>query len=394
MPPLQGGDAEQRRRDVARHVLVDPADDGDALRRGGNDHFPDPALPPPAGRGAAFARPAASVPGIAGRAILTSAAARWLLAALVVSPLSAAEPDKPKPIARLDASPELVRALAEIAAQTVAEFSKAGLTEEGLSIAVIDLTAPTPVSSFPAGAYRGDVPYYPCSVVKICFLSYYEARKEAGKLADNPELSRAVKDMITVSSNDATGFVVDSITGTTSGPEIADAREWEKWKLRRNAVNDWYRARGYKELNANQKTFCEDAYGREQAFRDNGKNRNRMTAAEATRLFKEIVRGEVAGERLTDEMMMLLSRDITGEKPLEDLELEDARLAGEGLPKGSRLWAKSGDAYDFHHLVGRVVLPNGSDFVIAVFTKGVKTVPGLIPFVYEKVAARFAARRS
>ncbi len=280
-----------------------------------------------------------------------------------------------------------------MAAETVAEFAAAGLSEDGLSIAIIDLTAPTPVPSFPAGAYRGDVSYYPCSVVKLCFLSYYEAQKQAGKLPDSAELARAVKDMITVSSNDATGFVVDSITGTTSGPEIADAREWERWKTRRNAVNDFHRARGYTDLNANQKTFCEDAYGREQAFRDGGKNRNRMSAAESARIFKEIARGEVAGPLLTDEAMMLLSRDITGEKPLEDGELEDARLAGEGLPEGSRLWAKSGDAYDLHHLVSRVALPNGADFVLAVFTRGVKTVPGIIPRVYEKVAAHFAARR-
>ena len=114
-----------------------------------------------------------------------------------------------------------------------------------------------------------------------------------------------------------------------------------------------------------------------------------MTAMEAARLFKEIVRGEVAGEILTAEMSMLLSRDITGEEKLEEMEPEDARLAGQGLPKGSRLWAKSGDAYDFHHLVGRIALPNGSDFVIAVFTKGVKTVPEIIPRVYQKVADRF-----
>lgn len=275
----------------------------------------------------------------------------------------------------------------------MAEFDGAGLTEEGISIAVIDLTAPTPVASFPAASYRGDVSYYPCSVVKLCYLSYYAVQREAGRLAESPELTRAVTDMITVSSNDATGFVVDSLTGTTSGPEIADAREWERWKAKRNIVNDYFRARGYANLNANQKTFCEDAYGREQAFREGGKNRNRMTANEAARLFKEIARNEVAGPMATDAMLRLLSRDIAAEKPFEDMEPEDARLAGQGLPRGSRLWAKSGDAFDFHHLVGRVVLPNGADFVIAVFTKGVKTVPGIIPRVYEKVAEHFAARR-
>jgi len=280
-----------------------------------------------------------------------------------------------------------------VAAETVAEFAKAGLTPDGLAIAVIDLTDTTPVSTLPAGAYRGDASFYPCSVVKLCFLAVYESQKESGKFADSPELARAVHDMITVSSNDATGLVVDTITGTTSGPEISDPREWERWKEKRNAVNDYFRARGYKDVNANQKTFCEDAYGREQAFRDGGKNRNRMTAAETARIFQEIVMGEIAGQAFTDEMLALLSRDVTGDKPLEEGELEDARLAGQSLPKGSRLWAKSGDAYDFHHLVGRVALPNGADFVIAVFTKGVKSVPEVIPRVYEKVAAHFAARR-
>jgi len=238
-------------------------------------------------------------------------------------------------------------------------------------------------------SYRADVSYYPCSVVKVFYLAYYESEKEAGRLMDTPELVRAVKDMITVSSNDATGFVMDSITGTTSGPELAGA-EWDAWKERRNAVNRFFAQRGYRELNANQKTFCEDAYGREQAFRDGGKNRNRMTPAEVARLFREITRGEVAGAAGTAEMLSLLSRDVAAEKPFEDMEPEDARLAARRLPKGTRIWAKSGDAYDYHHLVSRVALPNGREFVIAVFTKGVKTVPDVIPRVYEKVAARFS----
>jgi beta-lactamase class A len=266
----------------------------------------------------------------------------------------------------------------------VAEFASNGLTEEGLSVSLIDLSTP----GFPSGSFRGNVPYYPASVVKAFFLAYYESRKEAGRLKDTPELVRAVKDMITVSSNDATGFVMDSITGTTSGPELS-GREWGEWKERRNAVNSFFWARGYKDFNANQKTFCEDAYGREQAFRDGDRNRNRMTTDLVARLFKEIARGEIAGPAGTREMLTLLSRDVTPAKPFDDLELEDARLSGQRLPAGTRFWSKSGDAYDVHHLVARVLLPNGPDFVLAVFTKGVKTVPGVIPRVFEKVAARY-----
>jgi len=235
------------------------------------------------------------------------------------------------------------------------------------------------------------VPHYPASVVKAFFLAYYESQKEAQRLTDTPELVRAVKDMIVVSSNDATGFVVDAITETTSGPELASARKWEKWKKRRNAVNRFFLARGYRDVNANQKTFCEDAYGREQVFRDAGRNRNRVTADGTVRLFKEIALGEIAGREATEEMLALLSRDVASEKPFEEGELEDARLAGSRLPAGTRFWSKSGEAYDVHHLVARAALPNGADFVLAVFTKGVRTVKDVLPRVYEKVGARFSA---
>ncbi|HEX5134391.1 MAG TPA: serine hydrolase [Thermoanaerobaculia bacterium] len=258
----------------------------------------------------------------------------------------------------------------------------------------MDLAQRGPGAALAGGSYRGDVPYYPASVVKAFYLAYYESQKEAGRLKDTPELVRAVRDMITVSSNDATGFVVDAVTGTISGPEIESAGKWKKWTQQRNAVNRFFLARGYRDLNANQKTFCEDAYGREQVFRAGGRNRNRMTPDAVARLFKEIARGEIVGPAGTQEMLGLLARDVTPDAPYDDLELEDARLAGRKLPAGARLWSKSGDAYDFHHLVGRALLPGGADFVIAVFTKGVKTVPDVIPRVYGKVGAHFAAAAS
>lgn len=307
-----------------------------------------------------------------------------LCSLLYASSVAGSPPSRPAPIAH---SAELDALLSRVATETVSAFSKAGLTAEGLSIAVLDLSAPNALAS---GAFRGNALYYPASVVKAFYLAYYESEKEAGRLKDTPELTRAVKDMMTVSSNDATGFVVDSITGTTSGPEIADAKEWEAWKARRNAVNRFLEARGYGDVNANQKTFCEDAYGREQAFRDGGKNRNRATAESVARLFAEIFRGEVAGRALTEEMSTLLARDVTPAKPFDDMELEDARLAGQRLPGGTKMWAKSGDAYDVHHLAARILLPNGRDVVVVVFTRGVKTVPDVIPSVFEKVAAGFA----
>jgi beta-lactamase class A len=308
---------------------------------------------------------------------------------LLAAALAAAAPASASPPGPQDVSP----ALAAIARETAAEFSAAGLTEEGLSISLRELARPSG-KPLRHGAFRGDVAQYPASVVKIFFLAYAAAREDAGKLTVTPELERALEDMIRVSSNDATGYVLDVLTGTTSGPELSGA-EWERWKESRNSVNRFFTERGYgASLNANQKTFCEDAYGREQAFRDGGKNRNRMSADDAARLFAEISAGKIAGPAATAKMLARLSRDVSGESPLEDFELEDARLAARRLPAGTKVWAKSGDAYDAHHLAARVLLPDGTDLVLAVFTRGVRTNKDVIPRVFERVGALYARPES
>jgi beta-lactamase class A len=255
----------------------------------------------------------------------------------------------------------------------------------------VDITGADATRPFPSGSFRGDAPYYTASVVKLFYLAYYVARKERGALKPHPEIERAVKDMIVESSNDATGLVVDAITGTTSGPPIAGAAEWTAWKGKRNAVNRWFRARGYGDLNVNQKTFCEDAYGREQLFREDGKNRNRLTTRDTARLIKEIAMREVAGAAGTAEMLGLLHRDLAA-KAEPDSELEAATALAEYLPERTAVWSKAGWAYDVRHLAARVVLPNGADLAIAVFTRGVKEEKRLIPRVFGALAAHFAAR--
>ncbi|MFN2386146.1 MAG: serine hydrolase [Thermoanaerobaculia bacterium] len=275
--------------------------------------------------------------------------------------------------------------------EILAEFGGAGLKEDGLSITVVDITGADANRPFPSASFRGDASYYTASVVKLFYLAYYVAQKERGTIKPHPEIERAVKDMIVESSNDATGLVVDAITGTTSGPPIANPGEWTAWKGKRNAVNRWFRARGYGDINVNQKTFCEDAYGREQLFREDGKNRNRLTTRETARLVKEIAMREVAGAGGTAEMLGLLHRDLAA-KADPDSELEAATALAEYLPEGSAVWSKSGWAYDVRHLAARVVLANGSDLAIAVFTRGVKDEKKLIPRVFGGVAAHFSAR--
>ena len=98
--------------------------------------------------------------------------------------------------------------------------------------------------------------------------------------------------MIVDSSNEATQYIVDVLTHTTAGYELPP-EEMKEWQEKRNAVNRYYTSLGYTNINVNQKTFCEDAYGRERVSRGpNGENRNKLTTDATARLLAEIATGK------------------------------------------------------------------------------------------------------
>src|SRR3977135_56519 len=166
-------------------------------------------------------------------------------------------------------------------------FADKKLEATQLSITLIDLRDP----QHPAQAsFRGNERIYPASVVKLFYLAAAHRWLEDKKIEDTPELRRALKDMIVDSSNEATQYVVDVITHTTGGYELPP-KEMEEWQEKRNAVNRYYASLGYTNINVNQKTFCEDAYGREQVSRrPDGSNRNKLTTDAVARLLGEIVK--------------------------------------------------------------------------------------------------------
>ena len=68
---------------------------------------------------------------------------------------------------------------------------------------------------------------YPASIVKLVYglATYYWIKK--GRLLLSDEIIDAVRKMLSFSSNNATSFLIDLLTGTTSGPRI----EGEVWEL-------------------------------------------------------------------------------------------------------------------------------------------------------------------
>ena len=281
------------------------------------------------------------------------------------------------------ASERNLQDLVNAAAKTTLEkFSDKKLKEDQLSITLIDLRD----SQHPQTAsFRGNERIYPASVVKLFYLVAAHRWLEDKKIENTAELQRALKDMIVVSSNEATQYVVDVLTHTTGGFELS-SKEMEQWQHQRNAVNRYFTSLGYSNINVNQKTFCEDAYGRERDSRGpNGENRNKLTTDATARLLMEIVTGKAVTPARSAQMMELLKRDYTGESTdMDDQGHGFTGIALKGI-EGARLWSKAGWTSTTRHDVAYVELPDGSKFVLATFTVDHANEREIIPTVARSV---------
>jgi beta-lactamase class A len=278
-----------------------------------------------------------------------------------------------------DALQQLVNDAAHAALE---KFADKKLSESQLSITLIDLRDPQhPVTA----SFRGNERIYPASVVKLFYLVAVHRWLEDKKIQETPELKRAVRDMIVDSSNEATQYVVDVLTQTTGGFELP-AKEMEEWQYKRNAVNRYYSSLGFTNINVNQKTFCEDAYGRERVSRGpNGENRNKLTTDATARLLSEIVTGRAVNQTHGAQMMELLKRDFSGtSKDNDDQGHGFSGIALQGMT-GARLWSKAGWTSTTRHDAAYIELPNGAKFVLVTFTTDHANDREIIPTVAKVV---------
>jgi beta-lactamase class A len=261
------------------------------------------------------------------------------------------------------------------------KFADKKLTEAQLSITLIDLRdAQHPV----AASFRGQERVYPASVVKLFYLVAVHRWLEDKRVEQTDELKRAVRDMIVDSSNEATQYVVDVLTHTTGGYELPP-KDMEEWQDKRNVVNRYYLSLGYTNINTNQKTFCEDAYGREKVSRGpNGENRNKLTTEATARLLSEIVTGRAVSPARSAQMMELLKRDFAGtSKDNDDQGHGFTGIALQGT--GAKLWSKAGWTSTTRHDAAYIELPNGAKFVLVTFTTDHASEREIIPTVARVV---------
>ena len=240
--------------------------------------------------------------------------------------------------------------------------------------------------------YRGVERVYPASVVKLFYLVAIHEWLEKGMVSNSSELERAIHDMIVYSSNDATGLVVDVLTGTTSGPELSSG-PFETWKSQRNIVNRYFQSLGWSDIetiNVNQKTWCDGPYGRERAFLGElMENRNMLTTDASALLLHSIVGGVAVSRERSQAMMTLLERSLHPDDLIpEDDENQVIGFLGGGLPEKAKLWSKAGWTSQVRHDAAYIELPSQRPYLLVVFTEGRANTQNqaMLPFVSGQIA--------
>ncbi|MBF2056475.1 MAG: serine hydrolase [Cyanobacterium sp. T60_A2020_053] len=241
-------------------------------------------------------------------------------------------------------------------------------------------------------SYRGQENIYPASIVKLFYLVAIWEWLETKMVTDSPELQRAITDMITESSNDATSLIIDTLTGTTSGPELS-AEPMVTWSYQRNIINRYYQSLGWEELNTinvNQKTWCDGPYGRERIFvGENYTNRNMLTTNAVARLLHSIVGGVAVSSSVSQKMMNLLHRDVSS-KNLGHNEEENqvSGFTGAGLPNNYSLWSKAGWTSTVRHDSAYIERHGQIPYLLVVFTEGKENSQNrdILPFISAQFA--------
>jgi hypothetical protein len=230
----------------------------------------------------------------------------------------------------------------------------------------------------PGAGWNGGRCRYPASVVKLVYLVAAEAWLQADLLPPSDDLSEALEAMIRHSSNDATGLVVDLLSGTTSGPRLP-AEAMALWHSQRQLVNGWLRGLGWPELegwNACQKTWGDGPRGRErESYGSGGENRNRLSTDGVARVLHAVVGEAIVSPPACRRMMDLLCRSLDLQERAADAENQVDGFIGEALPAGSRLWSKAGWMSAARHDAAYVEIPCDQGVqahLLVVFSEGAR----------------------
>ena len=250
--------------------------------------------------------------------------------------------------------------------------------QENIAITCIryDKKSPSTSSGYGTG-WNSNRNFYPASVVKIVYALATQVWLQQDLIVDSEELRRALHEMIANSNNDATSYILDLLTGTTSGPSL-NKSNYQAWKIQRQLINNWLEELQWPEIknwNCSQKTWNEGPFGREKDFYgENNENRNSMTTDGSARIFESLMTKEMLPKVASEKLIKNFLRSLDPFIRKQDLNNQVDGFLGEGLPYASKLWSKAGLMSEVRHDVAWWEAPNKNPMLVAVFTIGEKLV--------------------
>jgi beta-lactamase class A len=268
-------------------------------------------------------------------------------------------------LSTITASPKIDSLVERVFKSTLKEVDEAKLYTDKISITLIDISDPAhPL----LGQMRGDSLWYPASIIKLAFMVYAAHLSQSGVISYDEPLRENVIEMVRPSSNVATQYVVDRITSTTAGLDLAPA-ELEKLKEKRMKPSNYMAKHGLKNIFALQKTWDDLPTGSELQLLGKPTDyhfefSNKMTTNDTARLLFLIDAHKIVSPVACDHMLELLKREP------RTLDLENGKwfVMRHGVPSDAQVWSKDGATGLEWHDSAIIALPDGRKYILVVFT--------------------------
>jgi hypothetical protein len=243
--------------------------------------------------------------------------------------------------------------------------------------------------------HRGIEIIYPAGIANLFYMVALQEWLDTGMIAATAEIDRALADAIVNMSYDASNYIIDLLSGTTSGPEISDG-PFATWQYQRQIVNRYFHNLGiaaYKPINVCQKLWRHGPYGRERTFHgDLLANRNMLTTNATAHLLYGIITGITISQARSQVMQNLLQRSLdpdlasppshnqaiaqmpTGGDRLwlaslnhPEMSNNQHQFLGEVLPPQTSLWALADHSMEVSNQVMHVEIADRHAFTLAIF---------------------------
>lgn len=279
-----------------------------------------------------------------------------------------------------------------------------GLPVEPLSISLLDVSNSQAHTS---AGYQNQTLRFPASVAKLFWMAGFYSALEKGIITQKESsFTSDLEQMIRISNNDAASRILDKITDTESGGQLA-GEELQTWVTKRNQINTFFQSAGYNNIKITTKNYPiyylrqEQPIGRDLQLRGDPSQpiRNQVTTDQAARLMYEIYTRQAVSSIASRKMAYLLTRDLEPKAWKNDPSNSIQGFLGESLPTNIYFGSKVGYTSKSRSEVAFVrTLDDKAIYILVVFAddpayaKDETIFPAISRYVFDRLNARGLSR--